>query len=514
MSDSDSEQADGPSPHLAALRGEKLPDAETLERGWENHAVIHGIRHSLSFAQSPEVIAVCQQPEHAAFARARHARLIMSNIVPDIPDDATQFPYCIWHPDVASEETYREVASRYPRLKYNVARACAVAGYAGLYKELDVLPEVAVAEEAQASKHGNEIFTHIMAQPMRYAIMNDYENSFYEPPRPGSCLNADTAIVPTLRFRSENPNDVPEAWPSYWDIEEDQRIDEEQYGQFGEDAWGIVTARELELLGKPLPPDLPTVNKDVLILMAAYEGNMDRYARLARPTTLRGEPGCIARGIYHNTCFAKWCGSQQYFPAAVNARSTMVNELSYLKPDIEEEDLPYMIWYPLRPEMNTLWEIVRREPRMWVAVTHACIVINYVQLFDLLLPRITPTRALLWEAEYSHNPHFKQALKPLEEQGKLVKGKSGRSYEDNKEPTEILVSGWLYIDSMWEKHQPKLYAGYRANAASLELSLMVSEEVRAQAAVSEMGNYAMYLADDGIDRAFDESVFDKFNLTD
>lgn len=501
--------------HLAALRGHELSDSALLQSKQGRQAVIHGIRHHLSFAQLSAVVAVCQRPEYAVLARARNARLIMSNIVPEMGDDDAVLPYCIWHPETATEETYRKVVRAYPHLKYNVARACAVAGHAALYRELDVLPEVAVAEEAQASERGGEIFELIMAQPVRYAVMNDYENKLYDRPRPGASLNGDTAVVSVLRLRSENPDNVPDAWPSYWDIEEDGYIGEEDVGHLGEDYFGTVTAPEIELLGKPLPADLPAVNKDVLILMAAYEGNMDRYARLARPDLIHGEEACIARGIYHNTCFAKWWGSRNLFPAAVNARRTMINDLSYLTPGIADEDLPYLIWYPLRPDINTLFEIVRREPRMWVAAAHACIACNYTRLFDLLLPRITPTRELLWEAEQAYNPHFKQLLAPLKEQDKLVRadglvrGQSEAAAEENKEPTESLVSGRLWLDSMWEKHHFKLWAGCRANAASLELYLMVPDKIRQEAAASEVGNYALYQFDDGVDREWDESIFEK-----
>lgn len=48
------------------------------------------------------------------------------------------------------------------------------------------------------------------------------------------------------------------------------------------------------------------VNKDILILMAAYIGNVDRYARLHRPKFIVTELPCIIRGIYHGTIFTKW----------------------------------------------------------------------------------------------------------------------------------------------------------------------------------------------------------------
>lgn len=69
-------------------------------------------------------------------ARARNARLIMSNIIPDGMEDPRVQPYCIWIPDVASVDTYRKLVHRYPAMLYQVGRACGAAGYADLYKEL------------------------------------------------------------------------------------------------------------------------------------------------------------------------------------------------------------------------------------------------------------------------------------------------------------------------------------------------------------------------------------------
>lgn len=44
---------------------------------------------------------------------ALKARSIMSGIVSDM-NELHEFPYCIWHPDIAIEATYRELARRYP----------------------------------------------------------------------------------------------------------------------------------------------------------------------------------------------------------------------------------------------------------------------------------------------------------------------------------------------------------------------------------------------------------------
>jgi hypothetical protein len=63
----------------------------------------------------------------------------------------------------------------------------------------------------------------------------------------------------------------------------------------------------IHLLSRLLPTDLPTVHKDILILMAASYGNIDRYTRLRQPKPIYQGIYCCVRGIYHNTMFAlRW----------------------------------------------------------------------------------------------------------------------------------------------------------------------------------------------------------------
>lgn len=45
---------------------------------------------------------------------------------PAAPED---LPYFMWHLQVASEATYRELHKRYPSLRYQIVQPCAVAGY-------------------------------------------------------------------------------------------------------------------------------------------------------------------------------------------------------------------------------------------------------------------------------------------------------------------------------------------------------------------------------------------------
>lgn len=82
---------------------------------------------------------------------------------------------------------------------------------------------------------------------------------------------------------------------SYFDITEDDRIDE--YSSQPQPPADDVS----HLLYTPLPADLPTLNKDILILMAAYYGDVDRYSRLRRPHLALGELDCRARNLpQHN----------------------------------------------------------------------------------------------------------------------------------------------------------------------------------------------------------------------
>jgi hypothetical protein len=164
-------------------------------------------------------------------ACARNARLIMSNEVPNMPIDDVK-PYCIWYPDVASEDTYRKLARQYPDMVYSIGRACAVAGYDKLYYELDILPDVSIAEEARdnASKPGSKaLFDHIMSQPVCYAVLNDYNRTAnIESPRSPAFMNGDTAVRSLLEVRVGL--DKLKEWTDhkghYFDIVEDNYVAE------------------------------------------------------------------------------------------------------------------------------------------------------------------------------------------------------------------------------------------------------------------------------------------------
>lgn len=374
-----------------AINGKKVPFAHGSPL--MEACLIRGIRHHDGFGTG-----LYGTPK---FDRARNARAIMSNRVPEI-QRKDHFPYCIWHPEVATEDTYRRVAQRYPEMLYQVGRACAVAGYVDLYRELKLLPEVSIAEEARDNaKNGCsiQIFNEIMAAPTRFAVMNDYTRTINtENPQPGMFLNADTAVRSSLDRKlgcsyADSSDISPLVPDTYWNITEDWNFDIAST----KEANNSVPDLRIPLLYSSLPRDLPNINKDLLIYQAAYTGNIERYVRLRRPTQNwpREEP-CIIRGIHYNTTFAKWWSmvpeimSQEFkfshpheaIIRAINARYIMNNNLTRIKEETPEAHLPYLIYLPDVADEETYAELFRRKPCMKLAIARACIVADYQSLYE------------------------------------------------------------------------------------------------------------------------------------
>lgn len=84
--------------------------------------------------------------------------------------DRTRKPYCIWYPAFASEETYCQVAKRFPSMRYQVGRVWSPAGLVSLCTELELLPDGSIAEEAREgwTEGGRIIFETIMASSCLY----------------------------------------------------------------------------------------------------------------------------------------------------------------------------------------------------------------------------------------------------------------------------------------------------------------------------------------------------------
>lgn len=272
--------------YRSAIRGEQIPHA--LGMPLVRLCIVRGIRYNDGYGEDLRGVL----PE---FTRALNARSIMSNRIPEMKTD-DQIPYCIWYPESASETTLRELAHRYPAMLYHVGRACAVAGYFDLYKELDILPDVHIAEEAREC--GNmDIYDHIVSQPLRYDMMNDYTRTIATQSKPGAYLNGDTAVRHSLDIKQHfgvadepEPEEIDENGDMYWDpcfraegyrtnmydITEDMNIKEDMRTWVDPDPSPPTSSVVLDLLSTPLPFDLPTMDKDLLILMAAYYGDIDR----------------------------------------------------------------------------------------------------------------------------------------------------------------------------------------------------------------------------------------------
>jgi hypothetical protein len=323
--------------------------------------------------------------------------------------DLEDFPYCIWYPEVPTEETCRKLVDQHPQLRYLVGRACAVAGYTKLYQELNLLPEIHIAEEASDNEI-MEIYNGIMESNMKYSTMDDYSRiSFPDNPRL-AYLNGDTAVRSSLEIKQKPHQPSKSGYLGLdelpFNITEDMNVGFEQMDT------PEILDDVVRLLHSPLPPDLPTVNKDLLILMAAYYGDIDRYVRLRRPKMIPHELSCVIRGIYHQPMFANWWYTVEEtrkpsIRMACHARFIMCNDLSHISDNMENP--PTTLWYPDVASESIYRELARRVPRMKVDIARACIVANYAGLWTSLDPE--PTEPLLAEAEASPNPWFLQELK-------------------------------------------------------------------------------------------------------
>lgn len=175
-----------------------------------------------------------------------------------------------------------------------------------------------------------------MEAPCRYKVFDDYNCIINTTNPKPAFLNGDTAIRPylleTQKFQhpigrmddeegdSEPDDDEVDPFTisprrgfiqTRFNITEDMSIDlDGNHGTPGYITPVVPTADDeaLKLLCQPLPLDLTTCYKDLLILMAAYNGDIDRYYRLRRPQLLEEEIACVVRGI----CMANPCLNNFY----------------------------------------------------------------------------------------------------------------------------------------------------------------------------------------------------------
>ncbi|KAF4843337.1 hypothetical protein CGCSCA4_v008134 [Colletotrichum siamense] len=302
-------------------------------------------------------------------------------------------------------------------MRYHVGRACAVAGYKTLYDELDLLPDVSIAEEARDNRH-MDIFDAIVNQPVRYAVMNDYTRTVeLDNPRAGACLNGDTAVRSSLNRKLPKKFTLGHYADHYFDIQEDEHA---QPILWPLTDCSVLDRRFAEFAYTPLPRDLPALNKDVLIILAAWDGNFERYARLRRPVMVHNELTAVLRGAYHHTPFARWLSTcvdditrpetlhNDLIWQAIHARSIMNGDLSRIDSETDGAKLPLMFWWPHHPHETTLRELVWRRPDLKHQVTLACIASSYQPLYNELTAGEEPTMQQLEMAVQAMNPHYRE----------------------------------------------------------------------------------------------------------
>jgi hypothetical protein len=466
----------------AAIRGEKIP--QNFGSPPMRQCLIRGIRYHHGFATELQGHAKLKDVN-----RALNARSIMSNVIPETMA-SYDIPYCIWHPEVASEDTYRQLAERYPQMQYQVGRACTVAGYVALYKELNLLPDVHIAEEAR-DNGSTEIYGLIMAHDVKYDIMNDYERTLQSDEKNlrRAHLNGDTAVRSLLEIKQAHSREGLKK--QYFDITEDMNVD--QYTtQLPRPAKEDVTP----LLYAPLPDDLPTVNKDLLILMAAYYGNIDRYVKLRRPVMIDHELQCIVRGIFHNTMFAKWSslpgnhgnkrldGPSRYsIEKAITARYIMNNDLSRIA--TENVDVPDCIWYPTLAQPSTYKKLVDLKPSMIKTVVQACIVADYEHVYKQL-PDFDPDPVLISEAKDSSNPFYLEDLnRRVAEKGIDLENIYVEAWKVHATQKQLLQKSGMFLWKVVTEHNVStgpeaIYNGILCEAGNIEVNVCASDALKAQ----------------------------------
>ncbi|KAM0540442.1 hypothetical protein ACHAO7_011175 [Fusarium culmorum] len=345
----------------------------------------------------------------------------MSNEIP-VRMEKEEQPYCIWHPDFATEDTYRALASKFPDMRYQVGRACAAAGYNSLYEELDLLPEVTITEEARESntEGGKLIYDEIMNFKHRYAIMDDCKRTIeLEDFRIPAYLNGDTEVRWRLKFRQKvSSRSLQDLVPC---IEEDMHLDIEDHKL--DEEHSTLSNEEAKLLYQPQPEDLPTVKTTLLLQMAAYDGNIERFSRLASGGKKLSDLDleCVLRGILHHSMFARWWADQikeytvyaeaapyiTWIQEAIVAQRIMVNDYTEFEKGWPlGVPKPYIIWWPLQPDAAFLIFLLERCPEFSMQIAAAAIVCDYGHVYHSVNPE--PSWDLWKVTMFSPNPFYRE----------------------------------------------------------------------------------------------------------
>ena len=158
--------------------------------------ILRGIYKNLSFAYW------CKDNIEKEFIQeAVSSKLIMNDDLSFVRGDI----YCIWYPQIASEETYEKLVKMREDLKYGVARACAIAGYTDLYRSLNVLPEIHVLHEALEAENC-DIVKNILSDGRLYSAMDDDYGMYLDEPVPTRFIRGVTCTRSQMADRYGDDN--------------------------------------------------------------------------------------------------------------------------------------------------------------------------------------------------------------------------------------------------------------------------------------------------------------------
>lgn len=132
-----------------AIHGQRVP--KTLGQEVHRFCTIRGIRYHHGFAEE-------LRRGTPDFTRALNARDIKSGFIPNMSEsNANEGPYCIWNPDVPSEDILRLLVQKYPSMIYHAARTCAVDLYFDCIRNL-ILSQSCISQRKLATQAEREIF--------------------------------------------------------------------------------------------------------------------------------------------------------------------------------------------------------------------------------------------------------------------------------------------------------------------------------------------------------------------
>ncbi|KAK3675035.1 hypothetical protein LTR78_004968 [Recurvomyces mirabilis] len=139
---------------------------------------------------------------------------------------------------------------------------------------------------------------------------------------------------------------------------------------------------------------------------------------------------------------------------------------------------PYLIWWPAQAEESTYHHLATMQPDMLLRIVRACIHCGYKSLYDELLPKVTPDKALRDEARSQKDPHFSSALHSRLTQLGVESPEPDRFWKKTidigppRNSSEILK--YLSISDVSTSFDAP-YDGYQCDASSIELMACLPE---------------------------------------